>query len=307
MDPYPHKSIEKPHSRDGSFHGDHEGFGAHSAWDVVVADRSDPRPWLQRAPICPPLARYHMLHSGWMETPSKMQITRQHPDGSFVMLTLSGTGEVLIDGSWHEIEPKHAVLLPPFTPNMFRSRHGAWSFCWVRFQERDGYAPIITTNTPICRAVKNHGLYHAICGLIDASRPHQDPASQSIWIDALMQQINQIKRPAERDPRLEQLWSSVEQSLSRPWSLQELADHAHVSPEHLRRLCRRDLGRSPMQHLIYLRMRAAQSLLRNTTETIETICKAVGYHQPFTFSNTFQKWMGARPSAIRPKTRTHDG
>jgi AraC-like DNA-binding protein len=71
----------------------------------------------------------------------------------------------------------------------------------------------------------------------------------------------------------------------------------------LRRLCRRELGRSPMHHVIFLRMRHAAKLLAATDDKIETIAGEVGYANPFVFSTTFKKWVGWRPSDYRARGR----
>ncbi|MES2571676.1 MAG: helix-turn-helix transcriptional regulator, partial [Verrucomicrobiota bacterium] len=91
--------------------------------------------------------------------------------------------------------------------------------------------------------------------------------------------------------------------LGEPWSLDRLAQHSHLSTEHLRRLCRRELGRSPMHHVIFLRMQLAAKLLATTSDKIETIADAVGYENPFVFSTTFKKWVGWRPSDYRTNHR----
>jgi hypothetical protein len=96
----------------------------------------------------------------------------------------------------------------------------------------------------------------------------------------------------------------VAKHVGRDWTLSELAHAVHVSPEHLRRLCRKALGRSPMQHVIWLRMRKAAELLATTDAKIDAVSKAVGYENPFVFSNTFKKWIGWRPSEHRGRTRT---
>jgi len=54
-----------------------------------------------------------------------------------------------------------------------------------------------------------------------------------------------------------------------------------------------------MQHLTYLRMRRAAELLTTTNDKVETIARAVGYENPFAFSNRFLKWVGVRPSEHR--------
>ena len=78
-----------------------------------------------------------------------------------------------------------------------------------------------------------------------------------------------------------------------------LAGIAHVSEEHLRRLCRKELGRSPMQHLTFLRLRQARHLLATTPDKIESVATAVGFKNMFGFSNTFKAWIGIRPSDFR--------
>jgi AraC-like DNA-binding protein len=89
--------------------------------------------------------------------------------------------------------------------------------------------------------------------------------------------------------------------LGEPWNLDRLAARCHLSTEHLRRLCRRELGRSPMHQVIYLRMQLAAKLLATTDDKIETIAHEVGYENPFVFSTTFKKWVGWRPSDYRAR------
>lgn len=59
------------------------------------------------------------------------------------------------------------------------------------------------------------------------------------------------------------------------------------------------MGRSPMRQVAHLRMQHAAQLLRTTDATIESIADAVGYANPYVFSNAFTKWTGSRPSAFR--------
>ena len=87
--------------------------------------------------------------------------------------------------------------------------------------------------------------------------------------------------------------------LGENWTAESLAKLAGCSTEHLRRLCHQLLGRTPMHQVTYLRMRHAANLLETRNDKIETISRAVGYENPFAFSNTFKKWIGWRPSEYR--------
>lgn len=93
----------------------------------------------------------------------------------------------------------------------------------------------------------------------------------------------------------------VEVQLSRNWTLAEIAKMACMSGEHLRRVCQKELGRSPMQHLTFLRLQQAQHLLSVTDDKVEFIAKACGFESVSTFSNTYKKWVGWRPSEQRSR------
>jgi transcriptional regulator GlxA family with amidase domain len=105
----------------------------------------------------------------------------------------------------------------------------------------------------------------------------------------------------QKDDQLQMLWKRVVAHLDDHWTLPRLAREAGYSNEHLRRLCRRQLGRSPMQQVTYMRMHRAAELLATSPLTLEAIASQVGYQNPFVFSNAFTKWIGWRPSEYRRK------
>jgi AraC-like DNA-binding protein len=277
---------------------EHEIRGAR--WRVVRADASDTREWLQEAPVCVLLKMHHIAHVGVMEAKSPFRVSRVNPSGTYMMACLEGQGQVWVDGRWEALCAGQACLLPPFVMNRFRCQpHKSWKFCWVRYTESREQAPIISSSTPVLGAYDAEALEHAIHGLrAEALRMHH-PQTQETWVNLLHQYVLRFAQPQHADERLVQLWSRVEEDLSYPWSLREMADLAHVSGEHLRRLCRRHLGRSPLQHLTFLRMQRAQHLLSHTREKIQTVAHAVGYENAFTFSTSYKKWIGWRPSEHR--------
>ncbi len=105
------------------------------------------------------------------------------------------------------------------------------------------------------------------------------------------------------DSRLWQLWEEVASSLAEPWTITEMARRVHLSEKQLQRLSLRELGRSPRQQLIWLRMRRAAELLQ-TDAKIDTIARDVGYQNPFVFSTTFKRVMGWSPSAYPGRANT---
>lgn len=95
----------------------------------------------------------------------------------------------------------------------------------------------------------------------------------------------------------------MRENLSVSWNLNAISQRARVSPEHFRRLCRRYLGRSPMNHLTFIRIQEAMRLLHETDDTIEAIAYRVGYHTAAAFSKAFRSWTGHCPSELRTPSK----
>jgi AraC-like DNA-binding protein len=141
----------------------------------------------------------------------------------------------------------------------------------------------------------------AIQGLLYECNGPAQPTLIHEWTDLTHAYVLRFAQPSDQPDQLRLLWERVAAHLADEWTLARLAREAGYSNEHLRRLCRRQLGRSPMHQVTYLRMRRAAELLATTEQTIESIALEIGYHNPFVFSNAFTKWIGWRPSEYRRK------
>lgn len=264
------------------------------------ADRNDQRGWLCDAPVCPLLAEHHIAHTGLLAARIPFEIKRPDQSGTFLLACHEGEGRVLVDGKWQAVRAGEACLLPPFVTNALRSDGSrAWQFCWVRYLESRETVPILSALSPVRAPLDPDPIRNAITGLHAEAAGPANPSALHHWVELIHHYVLGFAQPHRRDERLWKLWKAVEADPGRSWSLQELAGIACVSEEHLRRLCHSELGRSPMQHLTFLRMQRARQLLTTTNAKVETIARSLGYENPFSFSNTFKKWIGWRPSELR--------
>jgi len=215
---------------------------------------------------------------------------------------IAGKGRVLIDGRWRICREGYACFLPAYTLNAFEAVAGdSWEFCWVCYLRPAEQRPIADIIAPVMARFEASPLQSAINGLIyECGGPNQPMLVQK-WADLVNAYVLRFIKPSDQSDQLRSLWEQVSAHLADPWNLAKLAQRAGYSNEHLRRLCRRQLGRSPMHQVTYLRMRRAAQLLTTTEQTIESISHEIGYHNPFVFSNAFTKWIGWRPSEYRRK------
>ena len=275
-------------------------LGKNTSYEMVKADDFDPRDWLSQAPLCPELARHSITHCGIMTASVPMQVARMEPSGSFFLACLEGNGEVLMDTIWRHVGSGNACLQPPFLANAMRARRRRpWRFCWVRYRDDRARKPVAGLHAPARADFDATALEHAIFGLIREAEGNRSAGAMRRWSDLIHSYVTDFAEPFRKQDRLHQVWKLVAADLASPWPLDRLAAAAGMSREHLRRLTQQHLGRSPGQHLMHLRIQHAAHLLATTKYDQTRIAERVGFTTPYSFSNTFLRWTGLRPSAYR--------
>lgn len=290
-------------------------LGERTTQTVVRASDSDPRPWLRGSPVCAALSQHRIAHLGVCEARAPYRIVRMSQSGTYFMACFGGEGRILVDGRWQVCRAGMACLLPPHLLNAFHAVPGKpWQFVWVRYQAVPEKRPIVTAGSPVLAKFDGGALRLAALGLAaecqtgSATSPtpgstpaNRSPAAIHHWLELIQGYVLQFAQPWQMDARLSRLWEKVALHPGAPWTAAKLASEASMSEEHLRRLTTKQLGRSPMRHVTWLRMRRAAELLATTDEKIESIAHAVGCQNPFVFSTTFKKWIGWRPSEHRAR------
>ncbi|MBK1883422.1 helix-turn-helix transcriptional regulator [Luteolibacter pohnpeiensis] len=267
---------------------------------IVRADAAHSRGWFNNAPICPLLGQHHVAHVGIMQAWSPFEIIRRDQSGTFMLACFHGEGVILADGNWKKIRAGQACLQPPFVMNSLKCLPGKpWHFAWVRYQESRETRPIVSAISPVTGPFDAEPLRASINGLHSECMGANAPSALHHWSELIQHYVMRFAQPHQSDSRLWRVWQQVEAELAQPWTLSKLAAIACMSEEHLRRVSRKELGRSPMQHLTFLRLQRARHLLSVTDDKVEVIAKTVGFESIGTFSNTFTKWIGWRPSEHR--------
>ncbi len=101
--------------------------------------------------------------------------------------------------------------------------------------------------------------------------------------------------PLAKDTRLKKITAYLQENLSSPLYLREIAQQFGLSERSLARLFQSDLRMSYIKYLRMLRMIHALELLCTTKLSVNEIAFRVGYDSFPTFSNTFFQLVGIRP------------
>ncbi|MEN8255665.1 MAG: helix-turn-helix domain-containing protein [Verrucomicrobiota bacterium] len=90
-------------------------------------------------------------------------------------------------------------------------------------------------------------------------------------------------------------------------TLDELADKSHLSKRHFLRIFHDCIGRSPIDHLMHVRIQKAAGLLRHTDRTITDIAFECGFQDSNYFTRCFRKTMGQTPRQFRLESAGRGG
>jgi AraC-like DNA-binding protein len=269
---------------------------------VVRASHADTREWLVDAPVCVSLARHGIVHVGLADIRHPYSVRRPDLSGTFVMMCISGEGRVWLEGDWKPLLPGMACLAPPHAFHAYRSvPKKPLSIAWVRYQEAEGAMPIVNARAPVLAPFDGSPFEAAVQGLYCEAAGTASPAAMQLWVDLIQHYARTFAEPWRTDDRLRVVWQTVGADLAGDWTLENLAKLAGLSPKHLTRICQQSLGRTPARQVTALRLQHAANLLTTTSDKVESIAAQVGYKSLFTFSHTFKKFTGSRPSEYRSK------
>jgi len=105
-----------------------------------------------------------------------------------------------------------------------------------------------------------------------------------------------LSLPFSKDIRLTKIVNYLDANLKEPLYFSEISARFGFSERSLYRLFQKDLGMSFIQYLTIRRILKAIELLLEKHLTVNEVALAVGYNSVPTFSNTFYKILGQRPS-----------
>ena len=204
--------------------------------------------------------------------------------------------------------PGQLVLLDCYSPHSYYSKDG-WACYWLHF---DGQV----ARAFYCRITEAYGSFlfsldqysPAFLHLMNIyecfrlSRPI-DEAGISSQITSILNSIlrgaPQVKKDLPAQESVASAVAYISEHFRYPLSLNDLAQHAAVSPFYFTRVFRQETGYTPHQYIINTRIANAKFLLRTTEDSVKDIAIQTGWNSESTFCSAFRKSTGLTPSVYR--------
>jgi two-component system, response regulator YesN len=91
----------------------------------------------------------------------------------------------------------------------------------------------------------------------------------------------------------------IRNNLDRNVTLQQVARHVHINPNHFSEVFKKETGQSYIEFVTQERMRLAAELLKTSQMKVSEVAGKVGYEDIKYFGQQFKKFMGLTPSEYR--------
>jgi len=248
------------------------------------------------------LAVHRIAWLGIDTVASPYRRVRLSPSGSFFLACLEGEGQVLLEGRWQRVGAGSLCLAPPAGAQcVSRGAGSALEVCVGALRGAGRHGTARGRGFAAADADGRGGVWARGGGAARRVGRRARWVLTNHWVSLVHGHARRLARPWRGGSRVGALWEKVVCELAAKWKLATLAAACAVSAEHLRRLCRRELGRTPMEHVTYMRVHRAQELLAETNDKLDAIAPQVGYHSAVVFSRAFVRCAGMTPTEYRER------
>ena len=95
------------------------------------------------------------------------------------------------------------------------------------------------------------------------------------------------------------LMTFLNENYMRPISLDTISKSIYLSPAYISKVFKEEMGESPINYLIKIRLSKARELLLEGSHSIKAVASTVGYEDVYYFSKLYKKYHNVSPSKVR--------
>ena len=217
---------------------------------------------------------------------------------------MDGVGWVRINASITPIKKGDIVIIPNNTPHAYGAdKENPWSIHWIHFKG---------TNAPLlfCYPILSVGdqprlidCFMNLYPLFTLDYLETNLLKASAYLQLLLCELKDLGIASLQVQKnfkdIEKVVSLMQNNLCKTYSLDEFAKYVNLSKFHFTRKFKAYVSYSPIEYFNRLKIQYACDLLLQTTWTIESISKYLGFNNSYYFSEHFKQITGYAPTKLR--------
>lgn len=233
-------------------------------------------------------------------------LSRTSYDSFLLLLVTQGSLTISCQGTTFTASSGTAVLINCYQPHQYAAPLGCTAF-WMHFDGplASGYYEYLVKKNGSSLFLHNFSailqeLEELYLLFRNAAPVHE--SSVSARISNILGKLDAEKLQENTTSGVSSLTDTIayiNEHLTEPLCLKDLAKRASLSPFYFTRLFARETGMTPHQYLIASRISASKFLLKSTDLKIRDIALQCGFQNESSFCSTFKKWEHTTPTSYR--------
>ncbi|HEX2951986.1 MAG TPA: AraC family transcriptional regulator [Armatimonadota bacterium] len=254
----------------------------------------------------------HHISMGWERrtSPTYSWWGLQRPDGPTCIFqyTLAGHGVLERAEERYVLKAGQAFLVTVPDDHHYYLPAGwePWEFVFICFDGGDVIRHVhwvLDQQGPVFDLPIDHPVLGCYSELLSAMQAQQCPNVEMI-AECLYRFILRLRRSVKHPPTLPRqevtrVLQYVAQHYAEDINIENLAEASGLSRAHFSRIFHHEMGTSPLQYLLDIRLQRATCLLRSTQFSLEEISAQCGFASANYFGKVFRKHYATTPMAYR--------
>lgn len=251
--------------------------------------------------------------------PKALGHLRKRPLGCsqyILIYCVDGEGWVEVEGTRTKIKANQLFIIPPKTPCSYgASNTKPWTNYWLHFTGKNAelYSPatkriIEISPSDDSRIEERLILFQEMLQNVEDYFQTEKVVYANICLKQFLSSIKyldvyrSVKKEAEND-LLQKVIAFMKNNLHKNIQISEFALTCNCSCSNIYKLFKQNIGSSPQDFFIHLKMDRARKYLIQTNLKVKEIGAKLGYDDPYYFSRIFTKHMGLSPANYRKEER----
>ncbi|CAM3569884.1 AraC family transcriptional regulator [Marinicrinis lubricantis] len=255
-----------------------------------------------------------VLFSGYESTACGHKVGPQVLSYGLVHIVYAGKGKFTCLGKTFELRPGDAFFIAPGNLVSYESdEKDPLEYRWAAFRGHAAAAILsrmgIHPEKPVvrnCPITPLWSIFKEMERVCKEGEPYCDMKAGGLFRMALAE-FHSATADKKRATDVDQASLLVQKAVqwlnvqyARPVTVEELAEEMGYHRTYLSKVFSKQMGISPVQYLLKVRMEHAKRLLSQPL-TVQEVASSVGFTDALYFSKKFKEWFGSPPTAFRSR------